>query len=50
MPAVATAALSELVGLAAYRYAEIDDLAITADLAEKVEYADPEADVKEGSD
>ncbi|ELY58841.1 ATP-binding protein [Natronococcus jeotgali] len=44
VPAVATAALSELVGLAAYRYAQIGDAEITADLASKIEYADPEAD------
>jgi type II secretory pathway predicted ATPase ExeA len=47
VPAVATAGLSELVGLAAYRYAQIDDPAITTDLANKIEYADPEADPKD---
>ncbi|MDG5821581.1 hypothetical protein [Natronococcus sp. A-GB7] len=38
----------ELVGLAAYRYAQVGDAEITADLASKIEYADPEADL-EGS-
>ncbi|WP_232833794.1 ATP-binding protein [Saliphagus sp. LR7] len=50
VPAVATAALSELFGLAAYRYAEIDDPTITADLANTIDYADPEADMKVKSD
>jgi hypothetical protein len=49
VPAVATAALSELVGLAAYRYAQVGDAEITADLASKIEYADPEADLEESS-
>lgn len=45
VPAVATAALAELVGLAAYRYAEVDDPETTADLAGRIEYANPEADI-----
>jgi type II secretory pathway predicted ATPase ExeA len=44
IPAVMVAALAELVGLAAYRYAEIDDPTISADVAERIEYADPHAD------
>lgn len=43
-PAVMVAALSELVGLAAYRYAEIDDPVISADVADRIDYADPHAD------
>jgi type II secretory pathway predicted ATPase ExeA len=44
IPAVMVAALSELVGLAAYRYAEIDDPEIGADVANRIDYADPHAD------
>jgi hypothetical protein len=43
------AALAELVGLAAYRYAEIDDPEISADVAERIDYADPYADNPEES-
>jgi type II secretory pathway predicted ATPase ExeA len=49
IPAVIVAALSELVGLAAYRYAEIDDPTISADVAERIDYADPHADNPEQS-
>ncbi|HET7323129.1 MAG TPA: ATP-binding protein [Halococcus sp.] len=43
-PAVMVAALSKLVGLAAYRYAEVDDPMISADVADRIDYADPHAD------
>ena len=49
IPAVIVAALAELVGLAAYRYAEIDDPEIGADVAERIDYADPHADDPEQS-
>ena len=49
IPAVIVAALAELVGLAAYRYAEIDDPEISADVAERIDYADPHADEPEQS-
>ena len=49
IPAVMIAALSELVGLAAYRYAEIEDPSISADVAERIDYADPHADNSEQS-
>lgn len=44
IPAVATAAISELVGLAAYRYNQVGDAEIDAELASKIEYSDPRAD------
>jgi len=44
VPAVIVAALSRLIGLAAYRFDRIGDAEITADMAEKIEYADPRAD------
>lgn len=44
IPAVMIAALAELVGLAAYRYAEIDDPTISVDVADRIDYADPHAD------
>lgn len=49
IPAVIVAAVSKLVGLAAYRYAEIDDPAISVDVAERIDYADPHADNPEQS-
>jgi type II secretory pathway predicted ATPase ExeA len=50
IPAVMVAALSKLVGLAAYRYAEIDDPTISADVAERIDYADPHADANSESE
>jgi type II secretory pathway predicted ATPase ExeA len=44
IPAVATAAISELVGLAAYRYDQVGDAEIDAVLASKIAYSDPRAD------
>lgn len=44
IPAVATAALAELVGLAAYRYEQTGEQAIDRELAGRIEYADPLAD------
>lgn len=44
VPAVIVAAISELMGLAAYRFAEIDDPAISESMTEKIDYADPHAD------
>ena len=50
IPAVATAAISELVGLAAYRYDQVGDAEIDAELASKIEYADPRADTPDDSE
>lgn len=44
VPAVIIAAVCDLIGLGAYRYAEVDDPTITAEIAKKIEYADPHAD------
>jgi len=44
VPAVATAACSSLVSLAAYRYAQMGEVEIDADLATSVEYAEPEVE------
>jgi len=46
VPAVMVAAISNLLGLGAYRYAELDDPEISAPLAEKIDYANPQADVE----
>lgn len=46
VPAVIVAAISRLIGLAAYRYDRIGDAEISADMAEKIEYADPRADAE----
>jgi len=50
VPAVMVAAFSNLIGLAAYRYAQIEDPAVSAEMAEKIDYADPRADVVEASE
>jgi type II secretory pathway predicted ATPase ExeA len=50
VPAVIIAAVCDLIGLGAYRYAEIDDPTITPEVAEKVEYADPHADTEPASE
>lgn len=50
VPAVMVAAFSNLIGLAAYRYAQIDDPEVSAEMAEKIDYADPRADVPEASE
>ncbi|MFB6201981.1 MAG: AAA family ATPase [Halorhabdus sp.] len=44
VPAVITAACSELVGLAAYQHANDLGFEITADLAEAIDYAEPEVE------
>lgn len=44
VPAVMVAAISNLLGLGAYRFAQVGDAEITAEIAEKVDYADPHAD------
>jgi type II secretory pathway predicted ATPase ExeA len=44
IPAVATAACAELVGLAAYQFANDRGYEITADLADAVDYAEPEVE------
>ena len=44
VPAVITAALSNLMGLGAYRYANDLGVEIPADLAAEVDYADPEVE------
>lgn len=50
IPAVMVSALSKLIGLAAYRFAEIDDPEISADIADRIEYADPHADTDPDSE
>jgi type II secretory pathway predicted ATPase ExeA len=50
VPAVIVAAISRLVGLAAYRYDRVGDAEITADMAEQIEYADPRADADAGEE
>lgn len=50
IPAVMVSALSKLVGLAAYRFAEIDDPEISTDIADRIEYADPHADTNPDSE
>lgn len=50
VPAVMVAAISNLLGLGAYRYAELDDPEISATLAEKIDYANPQADVEPTTD
>jgi type II secretory pathway predicted ATPase ExeA len=50
VPAVIVAAISNLIGLAAYRYAQVNDPDITAEMAKKIDYADPQADISEASD
>lgn len=45
VPAVMVAAISNLIGLGAYRYAQLDKPKITAALAEKIDYSNPRADV-----
>lgn len=50
IPAVVTASLAELVSLAAYRYDRTGNWDIDADLASKIEYADPVADHQSDGD
>jgi len=50
VPAVIIAAVCDLIGLGAYRYAEVDDPTITAEIAKKIEYADPHADSEQVSE
>jgi len=50
VPAVIVAAISRLVGLAAYRYDRVGDAEITADMTEQIEYADPRADADAGEE
>jgi type II secretory pathway predicted ATPase ExeA len=50
VPAVIVAAVCDLIGLGAYRYAEIGEATITPEVAEKVEYADPHADTDPASE
>lgn len=49
IPGVISAAVSQLIGLAAYRNAEIGDPVIDAALAAQADYADPNADRQPGS-
>ena len=44
IPAVATAACAELIGLAAYQYAQGQGDEVTASLAEAIDYAEPEVE------
>lgn len=46
VPAVITAGCAKLIGLAAYRFDRGNGETVTADLAEAVEYADPEVESK----
>ncbi|WP_205625986.1 AAA family ATPase [Halorubrum tropicale] len=50
VPAVIIAAVCDLIGLGAYRYAEVDDATITDEIAKKIEYADPHADSDQASE
>jgi type II secretory pathway predicted ATPase ExeA len=45
VPAVATAAAANLIGLAAYRYGQTSEEMIDADLAAAVDYAEPEVEM-----
>jgi hypothetical protein len=44
IPAVATAACAELIGLAAYQYTQGQGDEVPASLAEAIEYAEPEVE------
>jgi hypothetical protein len=44
VPAVITTACTELVGLAAYQYANGAGDAVTVELAEAIDYAEPEVE------
>jgi type II secretory pathway predicted ATPase ExeA len=46
IPAVIAASCSELIGLAAYRHGQGLDDGVSADLAEQIDYADPEAEAQ----
>jgi type II secretory pathway predicted ATPase ExeA len=50
VPAVIIAAVSNLLGLAAYRYAQLDDPVVTEEMAAKIDYSNPRADVEPASE